>query len=199
MSENNLPAVWPPVRRRIETSTASEAFSLSSSTTPARLSQSLQNATTPSPTQPITTPIRRIPLASTINNSKKRFRNGFEVKPQTPSYKPYALNSRGRKRQCAYVFDDEETCIKPIQPPSHAKWNELALEARILPDGCALWDFQMQCSDIVVGMAGDVCVIAPTGSGKSVLRWLLPLLVQKDGISLVITPYTSLGVEGEQR
>jgi superfamily II DNA helicase RecQ len=56
----------------------------------------------------------------------------------------------------------------------------------------------MQCSDIVVGMVGDVCVIAPTGSGKSVL-WLLPLLVQKDGISLVITPYTSLGVEGEQR
>ena len=97
-----------------------------------------------------------------------------------------------------YVFDDEETCIKPIQPPSCTKWNELALEACILPDGCDLWDFQMQCSDIVVGMVGDVCVIALTGSGKSVL-WLLPLLVQRDRISLIITPCTSLGVEGEQR
>ncbi|KAG2154408.1 uncharacterized protein EDB93DRAFT_1067748, partial [Suillus bovinus] len=37
----------------------------------------------------------------------------------------------------------------------------------------------------------DVCVIAPTGQSTSLLC-VLPLLVQKSGVSLVITPYTSL-------
>ena len=43
MLENDPPAVWPPVCRCSEPSMASEAFSLSSSTTPARLLQSLQS------------------------------------------------------------------------------------------------------------------------------------------------------------
>ncbi|KAJ7679453.1 P-loop containing nucleoside triphosphate hydrolase protein [Mycena polygramma] len=43
---------------------------------------------------------------------------------------------------------------------------------------------------------GDAVVIAPTGSGKS-LTWILPLLARQGGTSLVITPYTSLGLDGE--
>jgi hypothetical protein len=198
MSENDPPAVWPPVHRQYASSMAPQTLNLSSSTTPARLPQPTQQDTLSSPLLQNITPVHRAPLTTTMNNSKKLYRNGFEAKPQTPSYKPYALNSRGWKRQHSYAFDDEKVCVKPMKPPSCARWNELAVEARILPDGCALWDFQMQCSDIVVEMARDVCVISPTGSGKSLL-WLLPLLVQKDGISLVITPYTSLGIEGQER
>ncbi|KAJ7245499.1 P-loop containing nucleoside triphosphate hydrolase protein [Mycena rebaudengoi] len=42
----------------------------------------------------------------------------------------------------------------------------------------------------------DAVVISSTGSGKS-LTWTLPLLARKEGISLVITPFTSLGLDGE--
>lgn len=140
---------------------------MSRGTTSASLSHTTQNGALSLPLQRNSTPIRRAPLSSVSNNSKKRYRNGFEVKPQTLSYKPYALNSRGRKRQRAYTFNEEDMQIKPMQPPSCARWNELALEAHILPDGGVRWDFQMQCSDIVVEMACDVCVISPTGSGKS--------------------------------
>lgn len=56
----------------------------------------------------------------------------------------------------------------------------------------------MQCANAVVSRLGDVAVVAPTGAGKSMV-WMLPLLVAKDGICLVITPYTSLGIECEQR
>ncbi|KAJ6570689.1 P-loop containing nucleoside triphosphate hydrolase protein [Mycena sp. CBHHK59/15] len=43
---------------------------------------------------------------------------------------------------------------------------------------------------------GDVIVISATGSGKS-LSWTLPLLARGEGISLVITPFTSLGLDGQ--
>jgi len=116
----------------------------------------------------------------------------------TPSYKLYALNSQGDNRQRAYAFEDEIPTIEPMDPLSPIRWNELARESNILPDKCNLQDFQMQCSDIVIGLGGDVGVISPTGSGKSLL-WILPLLAQKKGISLVVTPYTNVGIEGEDR
>ncbi|KAJ7194955.1 hypothetical protein GGX14DRAFT_404312 [Mycena pura] len=43
---------------------------------------------------------------------------------------------------------------------------------------------------------GDALLISPTGSGKS-LTWILPLLARKEGMFLVVTPYTSLGLDGE--
>ena len=88
MSENDSPAVWPPVRRRMESSTASHTLNLSRGTNSASLSHTTQNGASSSPLQRNTTPFRRAPLSSVSDN-------GFEVKPQTPSYKPYALNSRG--------------------------------------------------------------------------------------------------------
>jgi hypothetical protein len=88
--------------------------------------------------------------------------------------------------------------IEPMGPLPCIRWNELARESCILPDGCDLQSFQTQCSDIVIGLGGDVCIISPTGSGKSLL-WILPLLAQKKGISLVITLYTNLGTEGQDK
>jgi superfamily II DNA helicase RecQ len=83
-------------------------------------------------------------------------------------------------------------------PLSREEWNKLARESSVLPDGCELKDFQVECANRVISREGDLCVISPTGSGKSLL-WILPLLAQKHGVVMVITPYTSLGSESESR
>ncbi|KAJ6587816.1 hypothetical protein B0H10DRAFT_1831369, partial [Mycena sp. CBHHK59/15] len=54
--------------------------------------------------------------------------------------------------------------------------------------------FQVQISNLVVMCCSDAVVVSSTGSGKS-LSWILPLLARKEGISLVVTPYTSLGLD----
>ncbi|KAJ7867334.1 hypothetical protein B0H14DRAFT_2247214, partial [Mycena olivaceomarginata] len=56
--------------------------------------------------------------------------------------------------------------------------------------------FQVQIANLVLMRHADAVVISSTGSGKS-LTWTLPLLARKEGISLVITPFTSLGLDGE--
>lgn len=48
----------------------------------------------------------------------------------------------------------------------------------------------------MIKMERDVCVIAPTGAGES-LVWALPLLLYPEGISLVIRPYTNLRIKGK--
>ncbi|KIM82722.1 hypothetical protein PILCRDRAFT_7633 [Piloderma croceum F 1598] len=198
MSENNPPPVWPPPRHRNKPPPTPRRNLSQAAVSPAR------NILSPGPpsifTAATTTPQHL--LTSTTNISKKSttYRNGYEVKPQTPSYKPYALNSRGHKRQRPFSFDDVsgDPIIVPMQPLSQEKWNAEAKASCWLPEGCELRPFQTECADIVIGQAGDACVIAPTGSGKSLL-WVLPLLAQKRGISLVITPFTSLVVESETR
>jgi superfamily II DNA helicase RecQ len=74
----------------------------------------------------------------------------------------------------------------------------LAIDTGIIPDGSNLHAFQIECTNIVMEHAGDVLVVSLTGSRKS-LVWLLPLLAQQGGVSLVITPYTSLGLDSEIR
>ncbi|KAF9536389.1 P-loop containing nucleoside triphosphate hydrolase protein [Agrocybe pediades] len=61
-----------------------------------------------------------------------------------------------------------------------------------------LRDYQVEAANVIVSRDRDLCIVAPTGSGKS-LTWVLPLLAQRKGISLVIVPFTSLGFQGEQR
>jgi hypothetical protein len=56
----------------------------------------------------------------------------------------------------------------------------------------------MQCGNLVVERTEDLAIIAPTGSGKSVC-FSLALHAQKRGISVVITPYTTLGKEGANK
>lgn len=85
-----------------------------------------------------------------------------------------------------------------MDPLAEHEWNARALAARVISVGQSLRDFQVLCSNWVIRRIEDVVVIAPTGIGKSHL-WVLPLLAQRNAISLVITPYTSLGLEGEAR
>ncbi|KAG2132720.1 uncharacterized protein EDB93DRAFT_1041624, partial [Suillus bovinus] len=122
---------------------------------------------------------------------------GYEVKPQTPSYKPYALSSHGQKQQRAFDFL-VEVSINPHSPLTPDEWSALTTGAAIIPADCRPRDFQIQCSNIIIRCSKDVCVIALTGQSTSLLC-VLPLLVQKLGVSLVITPYTSLGLEGQDR
>jgi hypothetical protein len=184
--DENLTPCWPPVRKRARSPSSS-----------ARTSDEA-NPTTP--IRSVNTHVRtvnsRSPLVDAINLTP-RFRNGYEVKPQTHSYKPYALSSHRQKRQRAFDFLVEFP-INHHPPLTPDEWSALATGAAIIPSDFRLRDFQIQCSNIVIGRSKDVCVIAPTGQGKSLL-WVLPLLVQKSGNSLLITPYTSLGSEGQDR
>ncbi|KAG6819048.1 hypothetical protein H0H93_015956 [Arthromyces matolae] len=129
--------------------------------------------------------------------NRPRYRNGYVSKPQTPSYKPYSINNLGHPRQKAFVTTD----FKKIQPLKHLsadQWNCLAWNSGILDASKTLRAYQIESSNVIIQRHSDLCVIAPTGMGKS-LVWVLPLLAQKSGISLVIIPYTSLGHQGVAR
>ena len=95
-------------------------------------------------------------------------------------------------------FKDRPVRLSSTAPLSCARRNVLVHNAGLFDNTPALKDFQMQCSNLANGRMIDMVVIAPTGSEKSML-WALSLLVHKVGISLVVTPYTNLGTEGEQR
>jgi len=128
---------------------------------------------------------------------RKTYRNGYETKPKTPSYTPYKLNNPGRPRQKAFAFSDFQK-LSSMEALSLQRWNELAVSEGLLKDGQQLRDYQVEASNVIISRQQDLCVIAPTGAGKS-LVWVLPLLAQKKGISVVIVPYTSLGFQGERR
>ncbi|KAF7976986.1 hypothetical protein HWV62_4900 [Athelia sp. TMB] len=152
MDENAAPApVWPPVRARKQVSGIARAATGTLATTPARPSPSLIIGSL------LPSPAPRTPLTPTPTNTSKKppeYRNGYEVKPQTPSHKPYALNSRGQKRLRAFAFDDDEAIqIRPRLPKSTAAWNELAWEKGLLPAGIELRQFQVDSTVLSV-----VCV-----------------------------------------
>ena len=119
--------------------------------------------------------IPRVPLRNKVN--QKHYRNGFETKPKTPAYRPYTLNSPGFPRQQAFaiVSPVEIRSQKVLGPP---QWNALAVEATIISAGSQLCDFQIECANIVMERSGDVIIVSPTGSGKS-LVWVLPLLARQ--------------------
>lgn len=129
---------------------------------------------------------------------RKQFRSGYEVSPQALSYIPYALEMKGRKRTTPFGLPDGSHKKQPriAKKLSPEDLNRLARDANVLPPSAELRDFQVQCTLRVLQRGGDICVIAPTGAGKSML-WCLPLLTSSTAVSLVITPYTSLGSQGE--
>ena len=137
------------------------------------------------------------PLVNTHNVNKRRYRNGYEIKHQTPSFKPYSLPYTGRRVQRAFS-SEIATGIQPHDPLSMEQWNALVHCAQILSLPAHLREFQIECANLVLSRSRDICIIAPTGQGKSLL-WALPLLMQSAGCSLIVMPYTSLGLEGEQR
>ncbi|KAJ7741732.1 P-loop containing nucleoside triphosphate hydrolase protein [Mycena metata] len=126
---------------------------------------------------------------------RKQYRNGYEQTPKTPSFRPFALNNPGTPNQRAFDLS-KPVRLKPIPALDPSEWNILAQKNHVIPPGANLRSFQIQMSNLVLMRRGDGIVIAPTGSGKSLL-WILPLLARKEGISLVITPFTSLGRDGE--
>ncbi|KAJ6545289.1 P-loop containing nucleoside triphosphate hydrolase protein [Mycena capillaripes] len=181
MSENTHPNVWPP--RRLHAPSTPLAGSLRTRTQLNSL-----------PSTPIgITHFPRTPLSSIHN--RKIHRNGYETAPKTPSFIPFALNNLGHPRQKAFTIDKPDllrTC--PALDPS--EWTSLAVKAGAIPAEANVRGYQVQVSNLVLMRTGDAVVTAPTGSGKS-LTWTLPLLARKEGTSLVITPYTSLGLDGE--
>ncbi|KAJ7916693.1 hypothetical protein B0H13DRAFT_1871021 [Mycena leptocephala] len=77
-----------------------------------------------------------------------------------------------------------------------SEWTELAIQHELIPATAHVHGFQFHVANQVLMRRGDAVVISPTGSGKSLI-WVLPLVARKEGVSLVITPYTSLGLAGE--
>ncbi|GJE91147.1 ATP-dependent DNA helicase-like protein [Phanerochaete sordida] len=136
------------------------------------------------------------------NSAKKRkqYRNGYEAIPKTPSYTPYGLRiSSGRKRLLPFKFPDEDFgAVRRREPLSLDAWTALAREAGWIPQDGVMRDFQGHVSNLVLGQDGDIAVITPISKGKSLI-WCFPLLVDKAAVPLVITPYTSLGIEGAMR
>ncbi|KAJ7214359.1 P-loop containing nucleoside triphosphate hydrolase protein, partial [Mycena pura] len=127
--------------------------------------------------------------------TKTQLRSGYEVTPKALSYRPYSLNSPGIRKQAPAVLS-KPAQLNPAQALDPEEWNRLAVHHRLIPAEATLHSFQINVSNRVLMQLGDAVVITPTGSGKS-LTWVLPLLARGEGISLVITPFTSLGLEGE--
>ncbi|KAJ6536866.1 P-loop containing nucleoside triphosphate hydrolase protein [Mycena capillaripes] len=167
MSENTPSApIWPPVRIR------------SVPTAPVAQTHGIQ---------------LRAPLLEKSNQTQ--YRNGYTVVPKQPSYTPYRLPTAGRKHYPAFAIAPRES-LSTIDPLSPNDWDLLARRVGLIPDNGHLRPLQIECSNIIVNGGGDVCVIGPTGCGKSLL-WVLPLHAMGGGISLVITSYTSLGREAD--
>lgn len=200
MSENTpCTPVWPPKRRHHHTRDSGP-----SGLNPRDISvggHEIHSLSAP-PSTP-STPLCAIAVPSQTATStdcrkRKQYRNGYEVLPSTPSFKPYQLSKDGYKRTRAFDVVSDLPKVAPCGPFGSNEWQNLATTARMIPPGASLRDFQVQCANEVLSRRRDICIVAPTGAGKSLL-WCLPLLVAKLSISLVVTPYTSLGQEGEER
>ncbi|KAJ7881545.1 P-loop containing nucleoside triphosphate hydrolase protein [Mycena olivaceomarginata] len=170
---------------------------------PPKRAQTQSGNTTPisAPSTPLRTPNEGPSVQNSPGNplafvpGHRRYRSGYEVQPKATPYKPYALNNPGTPTQGAFNLS-KETSLEAINALDPWQYTELAVKAKLLPPDCAVHSFQVETSNIVLMRRTDTVVIAPTGYGKS-LTWTLPLLACREGISLVITPFTSLGQEGE--
>lgn len=195
MSENAPPdPTQKPRRRRKAATNGAPTVSTAENST----------GTSPLVTPDPKTPPRRAGLegqetaSAPPTKKRKQYRSGYAVSTQALSYVPYALEMSGRKRAIPFGLPDGAPNKQPriSKKLSFEDLNRLARNANILPPGTELRDFQVQCTLRVLQRGGDICVIAPTGAGKSML-WCLPLLTSLSAVSLVVTPYTSLGSQGE--
>ncbi|KAG6915072.1 hypothetical protein DXG01_013581 [Tephrocybe rancida] len=189
MSENNPEVSWPPKRQR-------HTYTLSTPIQQHPTPLTPHPHLSPFPALPQTPVPARLPVLADKKN-RKTYRNNFEVKPKTPSYKPFALNNPGHIRCKAFAFGDVDR-LKALDSLSVEEWNSLMILHGEIEAGHKLRDFQIECANFVIARTGDLCLIAPTGSGKSKI-WVLPLLMQAKAILLVTVPFTSLGFQGEAR
>ncbi|KAF8152675.1 hypothetical protein K438DRAFT_1514815, partial [Mycena galopus ATCC 62051] len=128
-------------------------------------------------------------------SNQQQYQNSYVATPKEPAYKPYQLSSTSHKRQRAFAVADRES-IAPINPLLSEEWDIVARQAGLIPPDGHVRPLQIECLNIIVSGGGDICAIGPTGCGISLL-WVLPLHAMGGGISLVVTPYMSLGCEGE--
>ena len=111
-----------------------------------------------------TSPTLKVPLAPKKNCT--RYQNGYEVKPRTPSFKPYTVNNSGHARQKVFSFKGHSV-LSRLDPLSKEEWNALALLHGLLKEGQELRDYQIEAANVVISRSEDLCVIAPTGAGNS--------------------------------
>lgn len=202
MTENTQPRtktpVWPPKRKpRAERASGpyKHATNASKGASTARKDVPTLPLPIPRPSLPPPPPLLPLPRPS---KRKVQYRNGWQATTKPPSYIPYELDRSSRKRLKLSNAEGGTTSLGRHKALSEAHWNALAHDFGLLKADQGLKDFQMQCANGVISRLGDTVVIAPTGAGKSMV-WMLPLLVVKEGICIVVTPYTSLGIECEQR
>ena len=194
MSNLQSPEVWPPTR-----SSNTRVVNDSNTRTPS----GNHNASSAShvPETPQNVSFIQPSASLTSKRSKKIFRNGFEQSAPKPlSYTPYQpLTRRADRKKHTFELPNIPD-LQPIKPHpglNASEWNELAIASGLIPNGATVHGAQMQCANFVLGKKEDIFVIAPTGWGKSNL-WKYPLVARKSGISIVVTPYTCLGLEGAE-
>jgi len=189
---NNIPtSAWPPPQLYcplLPTCTAinDDEFSLQDKNTVPTIPPILRN---PSSDQ------NQFPSSS---GTKKIWRNGYESAPKTVLYMPYVMLKRGASKHTGFSIEVNYFVLKPLPPFSVQGWNALAHSFSLLKPTLNLCTFQMQGSNLVIACKKDLILILWTGSGKSVL-FCLALHAQKRGISIVVTPYTTLGREGAEK
>ncbi|KAF8168392.1 hypothetical protein B0H34DRAFT_816282 [Crassisporium funariophilum] len=162
----------------------------------------------PSTPTPITRP--GVPFAPLTPPATPLFQPSAPQKKQHPNYINGFLQGSNVKPSMKGVYTGANWGCSKLAPFTFAQfsqltsmasleerqWNKLMREHGILLQDQSLKDFQVEAANHIVNRNRDLCIISPTGSGKS-LVWVLPLLAQGTGVSLVIVPYTSLGHQGE--
>ncbi|KAJ7340586.1 hypothetical protein DFH08DRAFT_925287 [Mycena albidolilacea] len=110
---------------------------------------------------------------------QKQYRNGYEVTPKaTPSpFKPYTLRTPGTPTLAAFNLSNSKS-LEPMDCLDPSEWTKLAIQHGLILATAHVHGFQFNVAN-------------------QSLTWVLPLIARKEGVSLVITPYTSLGLEGE--
>ncbi|KAF6743279.1 ATP-dependent DNA helicase [Ephemerocybe angulata] len=189
MSSTPNTPIWPPIRAKRPRITDENEAPHSTPRTP-------QTPTPGSHRTPVDLEVLRLDTRNT-SSAKKQFQNGFEKTPKPIPFKAYQLNSSKALRNKPFAFPVLQR-LSPMEPLSTVQWNQLAHHHKLLHEPHRLRDYQVEGANWIIGRKSDLCVVAPTGAGKSTL-WMLPLLAQKGGVSLVIVPFTSLGVQGENR
>lgn len=199
--ENPSSTAWPlpsSAYRRRNTITSPVTQTPTSNGTAPNIPSHSTSSSTEDSVRPLAARPRSKTFSQNTKTSTKQWRNGYEVKHKAPSYTPYSLRSgRTFEYRKAFAFDAVAP-IQPHEPLGANEWDQLAAAASVIRPGWKLRDFQISGSNIIIRRKKDLVVIVPTGHGKSLL-WILPLLVQKESISLVVTPFTSLGSEGEMK
>ncbi|KIY72128.1 P-loop containing nucleoside triphosphate hydrolase protein [Cylindrobasidium torrendii FP15055 ss-10] len=216
-NKENIPPVtpacpWPPLRpRKLLQPTLHQEHVLHAETS-RNLNLNIPNTPLPTlhtrvnPRKRVTATPKTLHLAVPPRHSSQKsvttYRNGYAASARTPSFSPYksparqsSRRRRGLLRPPAISAATLDIC--PLAKLAEDVWNKIAHEALLIQPTDRLREFQCTASDYVRAKK-DLFVIAPTGSGKSLL-FSLPLLSRGEGVVLVTVPFTNLGRESALR